>query len=125
MHLTDTPAPGRKLRRAAAVLALAAALAACSSGSGSGGGQHAAPVTGVTEVSMHNLKFDPPAIQVPVGTTVTWRFTDGSVPHNVKGDGFSSPTQSRGTFTHKFDRAGTFQYRCTLHARMTGEVVVQ
>jgi plastocyanin len=125
MHPTGTPVRRRGLRRAAAVLAVATALAACSSGSGSGGGQNAAPVTGVTEVSMHNLKFDPPAIQVPVGTTVTWRFTDGSVPHNVKGDGLSSPTQSRGTFTHKFDRAGTFQYRCTLHAAMTGEVVVK
>jgi plastocyanin len=114
------------MRRAtAALLAVAAlaALAGCSSGSGNAGG--AAQVTGVTEVRMRNLKFDPPAIQVPVGTTVTWRFTDGSVPHDVKGDGFSSPTRSSGTFTHTFDRAGTFPYRCTLHANMTGRVVVK
>jgi plastocyanin len=115
----------RRLPAIVLAAAVALALAACSSGSGSGGGASATPVSGVTEVSMHNLKFQPPAIEVPVGTTVTWRFTDGSVPHNVKGEGFSSPTQARGTFTHRFDRAGTFAYRCTLHAGMTGQVVVK
>jgi plastocyanin len=114
------------VRRATALLLAAVALAglaACSSGSGDA--SDASPVSGVTEVTMRNLKFEPKAIQVPVGTTVTWRFTDGSVPHNVSGDGFASPTRSHGTFTHRFDRAGTFDYRCTLHPGMTGRVVVR
>jgi plastocyanin len=114
------------MRRAAAVLLAVAALAALAGCSpGSGDDKNATPVTGVTDVRMRNLKFDPPAIQVPTGTTVTWRFTDGDVPHDVKGDGFSSPTKSSGTFTHTFDRPGTFDYRCTLHAGMTGRVVVK
>jgi plastocyanin len=78
----------------------------------------------VSTVSLKNLKFNPPAIQVPPGTTVTWTFDDGAIPHNVKGDGFASKTMSKGTFTHRFDKAGTFDYRCDLHADMTGRVVV-
>jgi plastocyanin len=55
---------------------------------------------------------------------VTWRFDDGSVPHDVKGDGFASKIQSRGTFSHRFTQAGEFRYKCTLHAGMEGRVVV-
>jgi plastocyanin len=70
------------------------------------------------------LKFLPPAIQVAPGTEVTWRFADGSVPHNVKGDGFASRTQARGTFSHRFEQAGEYRYTCDLHAGMDGRVVV-
>jgi plastocyanin len=82
------------------------------------------PVKGVTTVEAKDLKFLPPAIEVPPGTEVTWRFVDGSVPHNVKGDGFASETQSRGTFSHRFTQAGEYRYTCTLHAGMAGRVVV-
>jgi plastocyanin len=106
-------------------LVLVVVLAAGCSGDGSQDkAPDVAPVKGVTEVSMKNLKFNPPAIQVPVGTTVTWKFDDGSIPHNVKGDGYSSKTTATGTFTHRFDKAGTFEYRCDLHADMKGRVVV-
>jgi plastocyanin len=82
------------------------------------------PVRGVTTVDAKDLKFQPPAIEVTPGTEVTWRFVDGAVPHNVKGQGFSSPTQSRGTWSHRFTRAGEYRYHCDLHAGMEGRVVV-
>ena len=82
------------------------------------------PVRGVTTVEARELKFLPPAIEVDPGTEVTWRFADGSVPHNVKGDGFASETQARGTFSHRFVRAGEYRYTCDLHAGMDGRVVV-
>jgi plastocyanin len=82
------------------------------------------PVRDVTTVDAKDLEFRPPAIEVEPGAEVTWRFVDGSVPHNVKGDGFASETQSRGTFSHRFDRAGEYRYTCTLHAGMDGRVVV-
>jgi plastocyanin len=75
-------------------------------------------------VTARQLRFQPPAIQVPAGTEVTWRFDDGSVPHNVKGDGFASANLARGTFVHRFDRRGGYRYTCTLHAGMDGRVVV-
>jgi plastocyanin len=82
------------------------------------------PVRGVTTVEAKNLKFLPPAIEVKPGAEVTWRFADGAVPHNVKGDGFASGNQERGTFSHRFAKAGEYRYRCTLHAGMEGRVVV-
>jgi plastocyanin len=83
-----------------------------------------APVRGVTTVEATDLKFLPPAIEVPPGTEVTWRFVDGSVPHNVKGDGFASDNQARGTFSHRFEQVGEYRYTCDLHAGMDGRVVV-
>ena len=107
-----------------AVLAAAVVLAGCG-GDGGGAGADAAPVTGVTEVAAKDNRFTPAAIQVPAGTEVTWRFDDGFVPHDVKADGFSSgDPQRKGTFTHTFDRPGTYAYRCTLHDGMDGRVVV-
>jgi plastocyanin len=97
--------------------------AACQSGS-SRSAADATPVTGVTEVVAKDLRFQPPAIQVPPGTEVTWRFDDGSVPHNVKGDGFVSRNQTKGTFARRFERPGEYRYTCTLHAGMDGRVVV-
>jgi plastocyanin len=105
------------------VLVLTITLAACQDGSGDRAAE-ATPVTGVTEVLAKDLRFKPPAIEVPAGTQVTWRFDDGSVPHNVKGDGFASKNQTEGTFAHRFDRAGEYRYTCTLHAGMDGRVVV-
>jgi plastocyanin len=102
---------------------LAFTLTACQTGSASSPAD-AAPVKGVTTVDAKDLKFKPPAIEVPPGTEVTWRFVDGAVPHNVKGDGFASRNQSRGTFSHRFERPGEYRYTCDLHAGMNGRVVV-
>lgn len=82
-----------------------------------------APVAGVTEVAIHDNAFAPTAIEVPVGTTVTWHW-DGREQHNVVGDGFQAPTQANGAFAHTFGEPGTYPYRCALHYFMRGEVVV-
>jgi len=105
------------------VLVLTITSGGCQGGSARSAAD-AAPVTGVTEVVAKDLRFQPPAIQVPPGTEVTWRFDDGSVPHNVKGDGFVSQNQTKGTFAHRFARSGEYRYTCTLHAGMDGRVVV-
>jgi len=108
-----------------AVLAAAIVRAGCGSGDDGGGEAAAVPVTGVTEVAAKDNHFTPAAIQVPAGTTVSWRFEDGLVPHDVKADGFTSgDPQRKGTFAHTFDRPGTYPYRCTVHDGMTGRVVV-
>jgi plastocyanin len=107
----------------ATLLVLSFTLAACQAGSAASPAD-APPVRGVTEVEAKDLKFLPPAIEVPPGTEVTWRFVDGSVPHNVKGQGFASRTQARGTFSHRFEQPGEYRYTCDLHAGMDGRVVV-
>jgi plastocyanin len=82
------------------------------------------PVAGVTEVRIKDSKFEPRVIAVPVGTEVTWTFDDGSVRHDVTGDGWGSDIESSGTYAHTFDEPGTYDYRCTLHAGMDGRVIV-
>jgi plastocyanin len=117
----------RRLPLLTAALALGAALvlACCGGDDGGGGGAEAAPATGVTQVAAKDNRFTPAAIQVPAGTTVTWTFKDGFVPHDVVADDFTSGEPRRkGTFTHTFDRPGTYPYRCTVHDGMTGRVVV-
>jgi plastocyanin len=133
--ITTNPQPARRTRRrglalfavATLLLATLAITAGCSDSDSDDGAlaQDASAVTGVTTVQMRNNKFVPPVIEVPIGTTVTWEFTDGSTVHNVVGEGFSSPTQSKGTFAHTFSQAGSYAYRCTLHDGMHGQVIVK
>jgi 3',5'-cyclic-AMP phosphodiesterase len=78
------------------------------------------------DVAIDNFKFAAPTIAVPVGTTVTWTNRD-DVPHNVVSTDnvFKSPVlDTDQTFSHTFEMPGTFKYYCSLHPRMTGQIVV-
>ena len=75
-------------------------------------------------VGLKNLEFRPKEITVKVGDTVTWRWQE-NVLHNVVADEFKSENLSKGTYRHTFTQAGTYDYRCTLHAGMDGEVIVE
>jgi plastocyanin len=77
-------------------------------------------------VSIANLAFNPSSIDVKVGDTVTWTNND-NVGHTVTGDGGldSGTIEPGGTFSKKFDTAGTYQYHCSVHPSMTGTVVVK
>jgi plastocyanin len=81
---------------------------------------------GALKVDIDNFKFSPETITVPRGATVTWTNHD-DVPHTVtsttKAFG-SAALDTDGQYSHPFDAAGTFEYYCTLHPRMTGKVVV-
>ena len=69
----------------------------------------------------------PATATVPVGTTVTWTNRD-DIPHNVVSpeQKFKSPVlDTDEKFSHTFDVAGTYKYYCSIHPRMTGEVVVR
>lgn len=77
-----------------------------------------------TEVRLLLNDFSPDAVVMPVGTTVTWRF-DGTVVHDITGDGWGTPARNEGVFSHTFDEPGVYDYRCTLHGPMRGRVVVQ
>lgn len=66
-------------------------------------------------VTLKNIAFKPKVVTIARGGTVTWVWRDGNIPHNVKGPGFKSKTQSKGTYRHTFKRKGTFTVVCTLH----------
>src|SRR4051794_40198485 len=73
-------------------------------------------------------KFSPATLTIHAGDVVTWHF-DGN-DHTVTADGGPGPAwdsgvKATGTFSHAFDRAGTFGYICVLHpGKMKATVVV-
>ena len=78
-------------------------------------------------VTIDNFNFGPRSVAVPAGTTITWTNHD-DVPHNVIGTdkSFASPViDTDQQFSHTFETAGTFKYYCSIHPKMTGEVVVR
>ncbi|HEY2906209.1 MAG TPA: plastocyanin/azurin family copper-binding protein [Vicinamibacterales bacterium] len=79
------------------------------------------------QVTVDNFSFAPATTTVAVGTTVTWTNHD-DIPHNVVSpdEKFKSPVlDTDQTFSHTFAVAGTYTYYCSIHPRMTGQVVVR
>ena len=78
--------------------------------------------------------FVPAEITVPAGSTVTWTNGDSTIHTVVQGSpeggsgetpAFDSSIIANGaTWEHTFDTAGEFDYYCSLHPFMTGEVTV-
>jgi len=78
-------------------------------------------------VKIDNFVFGPQAITVPVGTTVTWTNSD-DIPHTaVSTDGVfkSKVMDTDEKFSYTFTKAGTYSYYCSVHPKMTGQVVVK
>jgi plastocyanin len=83
-----------------------------------------APAAGGATVDIRNLAFMPRTVTIQAGESVTWKFEDSSIPHNVNGAGWHSSDRSSGTYSRTFAAPGTYAYRCTIHPFMTGQVVV-
>ena len=78
------------------------------------------------EIAIDNFQFNPTTTSVPMGTTVSWTNHD-DVPHTVVNTErkFKSPVlDTDQQFTHTFDTPGTYPYFCSLHPKMTGQIVV-
>ena len=103
-----------------------------------GGNQTASPGSTVIispgSSTPSNAKFfDPPTLKVAKGTTVTWKngdstlhtVTSGTAEGNESGTTFDSSYLAGGkTFQWTFSTPGTFDYYCTLHPYMKGQIVV-
>ena len=108
------------IRRLLAVVALTVSLAACNP-----------PAPPDAAVVAGGFRFQPQTLEVPAGTTITWRNAD-AVNHSATaglpgepGGPFDIQLAQAGTSgRHHFDQAGTYPYFCTFHESMTGEVVV-
>ncbi len=113
------------------------ALAACGDSSSSSSSskkkskkkKSSTTTTGGPGVVMQNIQFDPKAVSVKVGNTVTWSNNE-SVQHDVTADDGSFKSGPAGgmkqgdNYEHTFDKAGSFAYKCTIHPNMTGTVEV-
>jgi plastocyanin len=79
------------------------------------------------EVKIDNFSFGPGNVTVPVGTTVTWTNRD-DIPHTVVStDGAfkSKVLDTDEQFSFTFNKPGEYTYFCSVHPKMTGEVVVR
>lgn len=85
-----------------------------------------APASGDVAVKIAQMQFSPARITVKRGATVTWTQL-GSIPHTVTARDGSFGSQTLGAnagFSETFDEPGTYEYFCSLHPTMTGEIVV-
>jgi plastocyanin len=81
---------------------------------------------GANTVSVAMMQFVPATITVTAGTTITWTNND-NIAHTVTSltSIFDSGTLNPGgNFSFKFSTKGTYPYKCTIHANMTGTVIV-
>lgn len=106
-----------------AVASLSMLGAACGDSDSDSDGGTAADDAEPGTVLVDDNVFRPETVEVGVGDTVTWDFV-GATLHNVTGDGFKSKNLKDGTFEHTFNSAGSYEYVCTLHPGMNGEVIV-
>jgi plastocyanin len=133
------------LSRTVSLMGLSFILASCGGGSSGGstpaGPNPPAPGPGggnptAATVSVRNNSFSPNRVTVTPGATVTWQWdscTDDGyggqacTAHSVTFDdgGTSASLRSEGSFSRTFPAAGTFTYRCSAHAAMSGSVVAQ
>ena len=89
---------------------------------------------GSNTVTIQNFAFNPPAISVSPGTTVTWINKD-AVDHEIINDAsgstaegamFKSPFIPRdGSYSFTFTSQGTYPYHCSIHPTMKGTITVQ
>ena len=77
-------------------------------------------------VEIKNFAFEPKTVTIKVGQAVTWTNQD-SAAHTVAGDGgIDSGDLSKGkSYSKTFDTEGAFDYHCSIHPSMTGQVIVQ
>lgn len=121
--------PTRRLPLTAGLAALTLAAAGCGGAatkSGSAKPAGAQPVAAST-VKIADFKFKPKAVQVKVGSKLTFDNVD-SAGHTATADasGFDSgPIQQGKKKTVTFSKPGTITYHCAFHPFMKGVVVVK
>jgi plastocyanin len=81
---------------------------------------------GANEVWIQGSAFSPSTITVPANTAVTWTNKD-SYAHTVTSDVAMFDSGNMGansTYSFTFTTKGTYSYHCSIHASMTGTVIV-
>ncbi len=85
------------------------------------------PVTSneTAKIDITNFTFNPVTLTIKRGTTVTWTNND-LMSHQIKSDLFNSDILTKGkSFSFTFNDAGTVNYYCSIHASMTGQIIVE
>ena len=76
-------------------------------------------------INIENFSFNPATLTVKKGAAITWTNND-SAPHKIKSAAFNSEILDKGqNFSFTFNQAGTFNYFCSIHPAMTGQIIVE
>jgi plastocyanin len=87
----------------------------------------AAPKQKTATVKIDQFAFEPASLTVAPGTTVEWTNHD-DVPHTVVDKKVRFKSQALDTddvYRHTFSDPGTYQYFCSVHPHMVGEIHVK
>jgi plastocyanin len=79
------------------------------------------------EVRIDNFTFNAQSLTVAAGSEVTWINRD-DIPHTVVSVDLLFKSKALDTddkFTYKFTKPGTYKYFCSIHPKMTAEIVVK
>jgi YVTN family beta-propeller protein len=85
------------------------------------------PASAGAKVSIAGFAFGPQRVSIRPGEAVTWTNDDGAA-HTVTfkdGSAGSASLAPGRTFNRVFEKAGTYEYFCSFHPYMTGQVVVR
>lgn len=80
----------------------------------------------IAVVKIDNFAFEPASITIAKGTTVEWTNGD-DVPHTVVEKKVRFKSKALDTddrYRHTFNEPGSFQYFCSIHPHMVGEIRV-
>ncbi|HEU5402378.1 MAG TPA: cupredoxin family copper-binding protein [Terriglobales bacterium] len=86
--------------------------------------------TKTVQVSIHLYKFTPATVTVHPGDTVEWK-NDDTVDHTATATGAGTPAFDSGNlkqgqiFKYVAKTKGTYDYICTIHPYMKGQVIVR
>jgi plastocyanin len=78
------------------------------------------------QITVRDFMFQPAALAVPAGATVTWTNKDDE-PHSVKSDTglfASGAMDTNDSYSFRFDKPGIYHFRCSIHPRMVGTIIV-
>jgi plastocyanin len=91
------------------------------------GARGAAASDASAQIEIRNFHFVPAALEVHAGDTITWVNDDEEIHSILSSQGlFTSPALDGAQhFSYRFEKPGTYEYRCALHPQMKGMVVVR
>jgi plastocyanin len=85
----------------------------------------------VVTIEIRDFKYQPDPVTVHEGDTVEWKNSD-KVPHTATADGqsqkpaFDSGSIATGaTWRYVAGTKGTYNYTCTFHPQMKGQLIIQ
>jgi plastocyanin len=86
-----------------------------------------APSAAAVDVNTKDFAYAPASVTIAVGTKIIFKNSD-TVAHTVTAEdkSFDSKNLDQGqTWSHVFDKAGTYKYTCAYHSFMLGTVIVK